>query len=75
MGLTRLILLLAAAFVLWRLWRYWRVRQAARRPTSLDHGRMLQCAHCGTYVPERDALREGADTFCCAAHRDAHRAS
>lgn len=34
--------------------------------------RMVQCAQCGTYLPESEALRGANDLhFCCADHRHA----
>lgn len=32
---------------------------------------MVQCAHCGVYLPVSESLVSGADHFCCPAHRDA----
>jgi uncharacterized protein len=34
-------------------------------------GKMLQCAHCGMYVPETEALSHRGRDYCSAAHRDA----
>lgn len=74
MGLLRLILLFVLGALLYRLWKRWREQQAARRPAAThDQGRMLACAHCGVYFPEQDAVRDGEQVYCCAAHRDAHR--
>jgi uncharacterized protein len=75
MGLIRLVLLVVLGAVLYRLWKRWRERQAERTPVSHDQGHMLACAHCGTFVPEQDAVREGTQAYCSAAHRDAHRQS
>jgi len=33
---------------------------------------MVPCAHCGTHVPENDAIRGAHGTYCSATHRDAH---
>lgn len=74
MGLLRLILLIILAALLYRLVRRWlRQRADARHDRVSDQGRMLACAHCGTYIPEQDALRVGDKAYCCAAHRDAPR--
>lgn len=34
-------------------------------------GKMVQCAHCGMYVPETEALGYRDRHYCSAAHRDA----
>lgn len=76
MGILRLILLLVLGALLYRLWRRWRLQQAARRtPARRDAGRMVACAHCGMYVPEQDAVCNGDQVYCSAAHRDANRAT
>jgi uncharacterized protein len=33
---------------------------------------MLPCAHCGTHVPEDDAIRGIQGVYCSKAHRDSH---
>ncbi|MFN2308131.1 MAG: PP0621 family protein [Gammaproteobacteria bacterium] len=74
MGFLRLILLLLLAALLYRWLRRWWERKAARKRTlAQDQGRMLACAHCGVYFPEREAVREGDQVFCSPAHRLAHR--
>ena len=30
---------------------------------------MLRCDHCGTYVPEPEALRTATHNYCCEAHK------
>jgi uncharacterized protein len=30
---------------------------------------MVRCAHCGVFLPEAEALSDGAERFCSAAHR------
>lgn len=74
MGILRLLLLIILALLVYRLTRRWLDRKTAlRRAQTRDKGRMLACAHCGTYVPEQDAVRDGENSYCCPAHRDAHR--
>lgn len=74
MGLLRTILLIILAVLLYRLVRHWlNQRTAAQRTRVQDKGRMLACAHCGTYFPEQDAVRDGDKAYCCTAHRDAQR--
>ncbi len=60
-----------------------RRRQAGRRvppaggggaPGELASEMMVQCAHCGEYLPASDALADGDRHFCNRAHRDAERA-
>ena len=32
---------------------------------------MVDCAACGLHFPASEAVRGGAQLYCCAAHRDA----
>lgn len=74
MGLSRLILLILLAALIYRLWKRWRPRSAAARPVATgNNGQMLACAHCGMYIPEQDALRDGSEVYCCTEHQRAHR--
>ena len=55
----------------------WWIRQQRRPHTSSTHQPsgpqvMLPCAHCGTHIPESDAIRGSHGVYCSAAHRDAH---
>ncbi|MCM2973711.1 PP0621 family protein [Larsenimonas suaedae] len=36
---------------------------------SNEEHRMVRCAQCQLHIPEPDAVRHGADHFCCQAHR------
>lgn len=49
---------------------------AAPRPEKnlrTRSGKMVQCAHCGMYVPETEALSDRGHHYCSVAHRDADR--
>ncbi|PTD95467.1 PP0621 family protein [Pseudothauera lacus] len=67
------ILLLIVVWWLRRALQGFRARRAGRpsaegRRTPAAE-RMVACAHCGVHVPESEGVREGAEFFCCAAHR------
>jgi uncharacterized protein len=54
----------------------WWIRQQ-RRPDqapSKESGPqvMVPCIHCGTHVPENDAVRGTQGLYCSAVHRDSH---
>ena len=63
-------------FVLILCWIAWRLLRPALRkpPPSREHGgeRMIACAHCGIYAPEREMLRaENGGWYCSPEHRAA----
>ena len=54
----------------------WWIRQQ-RRPHQSTPQRsgpqvMVPCTHCGTHVPENDAVRGARGMYCSTAHRDSH---
>ena len=49
-----------------RLWR-----QPRARPPQAAAGNMVQCAHCGIFVPEQEALSRNGRWYCSKQHRDA----
>jgi uncharacterized protein len=43
----------------------------AKQPSAAPRlNAMLACAHCGTHVPDTDALAHGGQAYCSPAHRD-----
>ena len=39
---------------------------AGRAPASEQ---MVNCSHCGLYLPQKEAIAEGGKFYCCAEHR------
>lgn len=39
-----------------------------RKQASNEH--MVQCAHCGIYIPEQEALQRAGVFYCSQAHLD-----
>jgi uncharacterized protein len=73
----RLLLWAIFGFVLWWLLRPRRKASsapppsAARGPAQAAPEAMVDCAACGLHFPASEAVRDGAQVYCCAAHRDA----
>ena len=65
-----LVILIALALIYIVGKRLW---HASRPPQKLPgkQGQMVQCAHCGIYIPSEEALSRSGRHFCSAAHRDA----
>ena len=51
-----------------RLWLRPRVETPKRKRLSGD---MVQCKHCGMYLPEPEAIRSQQQWYCSTEHRDA----
>ena len=67
MPLRSLVILIAIALVIYAVRSLWRTSRPADR-RGQESARMVQCAHCGIYVPEREALTSGGRFYCSAAH-------
>jgi len=70
MPLRTLVILIAIALVVVAIRGLLRSsRPASRRGPQA--ARMVQCAHCGVYIPENEALPRGDRFYCSAAHLQA----
>lgn len=70
-----LIVLAALAGLVWLLTRPRRLRKGSSAGNPRDAREpetMVRCAHCGTHVPQADALRGQQGWYCSAAHRRQH---
>ena len=71
MGWSRLLLLLAIAWLLALGWGALRRRFGPGEPRKqLDSRKMVQCAVCDIYVPEASATRRDGRFFCGDAHAE-----
>jgi uncharacterized protein len=67
--LSKLLLLILAIAAAWWLVRGSRRRDAARDVGEAAPEQMVNCSHCGLYLPQSEAIREGNKFYCCAEHR------
>ena len=68
--MSKLLLLILAFVALWWLAKGFRSKDAppGRAPeAAAEH--MVNCAHCGLYLPQSEAVHEGGRYYCCAEHR------
>jgi uncharacterized protein len=65
-----LILLLIVVAGIWWIRQQRKPAQPSTKKSSPQV--MVPCAHCGTHVPENDAVRGSRGMYCSAAHRDSH---
>jgi uncharacterized protein len=70
------ILVLVVVWVGYQLWRRARIADqvAKERPPQPVNTpmAMVACAHCGTHLPQTEALSDNGHFFCNAEHRDRH---
>ena len=67
-GIRTLIFLLGIVLVVMIVRRLGKTPSVERKPTK-QVGDMVQCASCGTYVPQTEAVKDGDRYYCCEAHR------
>jgi uncharacterized protein len=71
-GIRVLIYLLGIALVVWILIRLARGSGSKKKPLAqMDD--MVQCAHCGTFLPRHEATQDGDRYYCSTGHRDQDR--
>jgi uncharacterized protein len=68
MGLIRLILAAVAVFLVYVIVRKISLQYRAGRK-SLKPSKMVQCNHCGIYLPREEALINDNGIYCCNEHR------
>jgi len=71
-GIRVLMFLLGIGLVVWILIRLAKGPAVAKKPQK-KVGDMVQCSHCGVYVPRSEAVQDGDRYFCCREHRDTDR--
>lgn len=69
--MSRLLLLIAIAVVVYRLIRSYRKNVPQQDNPVVED--MVRCAHCGVHLPRSESILAGGNFFCGAEHRDAYR--
>lgn len=64
--LVIIIVLVLIVMIAKRMWQ--KPRPPARR--IRENEQMVQCAHCGIYIPEQEALQRAGQYYCSQAHLD-----
>jgi uncharacterized protein len=67
--LSKFLLLILAVVAVWWLARGLRRKDAAKDAPETAPEQMVNCSHCGLYLPQSEAIAEGDKFFCCAEHR------
>ena len=67
--MSKLLLLIFAIAALWWLAKGFRRKDGAAGAPEAAPEQMVHCEHCGIYLPQSEAIREGERFFCCAEHR------
>ena len=67
MPLRALVILIAVALVIYAIRSLWRRSRPADKRGE-QSARMVQCAHCGVYIPEHEAFTSGGRFYCSDNH-------
>ena len=74
----KFLLVLAVLLVAFWIWRNNRQSDnSAERPARREPGQplpMIACDHCGTHLPEGEAVKGTDGRYCCHEHRRQHEA-
>jgi uncharacterized protein len=67
--LGKFLLLVLVFVAAWWLAKGFRRMDAGGDAPETAPEQMVNCAHCGLYLPQSEAIREGDKFFCCTEHR------
>jgi uncharacterized protein len=68
--MSKLLWLIFAIAALWWLAKGFRRRNAAKdEPEAAPEQQMVNCSHCGLYLPTNEDIADGDKYFCSAEHR------
>ncbi|MGB5306863.1 MAG: PP0621 family protein [Gammaproteobacteria bacterium] len=70
MPIRTLVILIAVAIIVMVARRLWQKPRAPGKP-QIKSGNMVQCASCGVYLPEGEALQQNDRYYCSQAHLEA----
>jgi len=72
-GLSKLLILIAIAWIGWRIYRRWQAMQQTHRranpPSPQNTEEMARCNHCDVYFPAAHGIRAQGKIFCSENHR------
>jgi uncharacterized protein len=72
MPLRALLIIIAVAIIAMALKRLLAGRRSGGR-TAGQSGKMVQCATCGMYIPEGEALTDSGRNYCSRRHLEEDR--
>ncbi|MGP1677911.1 MAG: PP0621 family protein [Burkholderiales bacterium] len=67
--MSKLLLLILVFAAAWWLAKGFRRKDAGAGGPEDAAEKMVNCGHCGLYLPQSEAIREGDRFFCCTEHR------
>ena len=67
--MSKFLLLILVVLAVWWLSKGFRRKDAAKDAPEAAPEQMVNCSHCGLYLPQSEAIAEGDKFFCCAEHR------
>jgi len=67
--LGKFLLLVLVIVVVWWLAKGFRRKNAAKDAPEAAPEQMVNCGHCGLYLPRGEAIRDGNRFYCCDEHR------
>lgn len=75
MGLIRLIIIIALAWLVWRMVKTALTansKRATPRDTTSRTEKMVRCAECGVHTPQSEAFFHKHLSFCSPEHQQAY---
>lgn len=67
--MSKILLLIFVIVAVWWLAKGFRRKDAGSDASELVPEQMVNCSHCGLYLPQSEAVSDGDKFFCSAEHR------
>ena len=67
--MSKLLTLILVIVAVWSLAKGLRRKDTARHAPEAAPEQMVNCGHCGLYLPRGEAIRDGNRFYCCDEHR------
>ena len=62
-------MLILFAIAVWWLSKGFRRNDASKDTPEAAPEQMVNCSHCGLYLPRSEAIADGGKFYCCVEHR------
>ena len=70
--MSRLLLLVAIAIVIYLLVKYFRQRLGRENTPDKTAQDMVRCSYCGTHLPQAECVVHADKCYCSETHKRAH---
>jgi len=68
MNLIRLLVIALIIYLVFHMFKRWAANKKQKKPTKVEHIKMVRCNVCQLHLPESDALQKDGQFYCSQEH-------